>query len=600
MLARVKILFVMMFSLLGKTFNPEDLLDPAAIVLWLALIVFSLLFLTLCISWGIMSKRDSEYFREMSTEVNTVRIYRIESKKNLVTFFDLGSLSRQRKISLDDFYNSFPGNEPQRVKSWVEDMLAEKTTQDYLPTTVYFKKSKKKLSSFLHVRKAEPLLGVIHLESYLLPERKKKSTIGSYVSLSSESDFNEALRNYNGSTGTTFCYTLLPASKGGKRKEKIPAVVSFRLRMVLEPFIKGSMKLIQASEFEYLIANFEQWDSTEAIAFALSTISAINNDLINSKISRHPIEVRVGIVSNKDLLGDGDAIISSARRTARNAFDTASSIAFFKKGTEDYSQSEITQYRSEVDRIICERKIFYFFRPVYGVSRKRIVGFLGKAAPKSDCAFETIDELKNYAARAKDDKNLFAAIAKNLVNTFNAQRELKSQKLYFPSRPNELTLIPSFFKRLKGAKEANLVFIFKAEEVAHAIVSNGLDIILENIKAVKEAGYGVGYIFSGKTLGIEPQLLALGDAFFVDFAQNGDDTGLDASIRSQLHALVEKLLKYKKPIIGSNLANWNSLELVVGSGIDYISSDVFSPYTSALSPINEKNETRILSLKGTI
>lgn len=560
------------------------------------------LIITLIISWVLFSQNDARYYRGMSHEMNTIRIYRIESAKNKVISFDLANLSAQKKSTLSDFYNSFPGNEPKRVKSWVEDILAEKKASDYLQTSVYFHESKKRLNAFLHIRKCDTLHGVIHLESYLLPEKRNKASIGSVVRLSSEKDFSEALRNTSGGSGVTFCFSVMQSNGplALKRKEKISANVSFHFRMALESFIKGSMKLIQASENEFLIASFEQTDSAEAIAFALTAVHAIESELSSLNTNKHPLEVRVGIVQNKDLMGDGDAIISSARRTAKNAFETSSSAAFFKRGTEDYSVTEIKQYRSEVERIIYEKRILYSFRPVYSVSRKRIIGYLGKASPRSDCAFDSIEELKNYAIRAKDDKNLFAAIAKNLVGIFVSERELKSQKLYYPARASELSMIPSFFKRLRGSKDANLVFIINNDDMARETANVGLDQMLENVKGIKDAGYGLAYQVSGKNLNIEPRLLSEADGFFVDFSSNDDDVVLDTAIRSQLHALVEKLLKYRKPIIGSNLANWNALELVVGSGLEYISSDVFAPYSPALAPINDKNETRILALKGKI
>lgn len=555
--------------------------------------------IALVVSWILFRKSDGDYFRGMSPEVNTVRICRIESGKNRVTYFDLSDLSSQKQCTLKEFYGSFPGNEPERVKNWVEDILSDKKPSDYLQTSVYFHASKRRMNAFLHIRKSDPTRGLIHLETYLLPEKRSKASIGSTIRLSSERDFSESLRSFSGGNGVTFCFSVVQGGypKGTKRKDKLGQGISFRFRMALEPFVKGNMKLIQASENEFLIASFEQTDTAEAIAFALTAVHAIERELSPFKTNKHPLDVRVGIVQNKDLMGDGDAIISGARRTAKNAFDTASSIAFFKRGTEDYSVSQITQYRSEVERIIYEKRILYSFRPVYSISRKRVIGFLGKATPRSDCAFDSIDELKNYALRAKDDKNLFAAIAKNLVGTFVSERELKSQKLYFPARTSELPIIPSFFKRLRGSKDANLVFVLSNDEVASAVASMGFDAFLESVKAVKECDYGIAFLVRGKTLNIESRLLSEADSFFVDFSMS-EDTGIDTGIRSQLHALVEKLLKYRKPIIGSNLSNWNALELVVGSGIEYISSDVFAPYSPALTPVNEKNETRILALKG--
>ena len=87
--------------------------------------------------------------------------------------------------------------------------------------------------------------------------------------------------------------------------------------------------------------------------------------------------------------------------------------------------------------------------------------------------------------------------------------------------------------------------------------------------------------------------------FFVDFG-NGDTNAkrMDAAIRSQLHALVERLLKYKKIIVGINLEDWNAIELVVGSGIEYVASDVFGPYAPGFVPLKEKDELRLKEMKG--
>ena len=72
---------------------------------------------------------------------------------------------------------------------------------------------------------------------------------------------------------------------------------------------------------------------------------------------------------------------------------------------------------------------------------------------------------------------------------------------------------------------------------------------------------------------------------------------MDSRLRSQLHALVEKLLRYKRPIVAMGLLNWTALELVVGSGIDYISADCFAPYDQNLLPVNPKNINRIQNLR---
>lgn len=109
----------------------------------------------------------------------------------------------------------------------------------------------------------------------------------------------------------------------------------------------------------------------------------------------------------------------------------------------------------------------------------------------------------------------------------------------------------------------------------------------------------MGLIVQGQSINIDATILNTVDIFFVDFKNDDvDSKRMDMTIRSQLHALVEKLLKYSKIIVGINLPDWNAIELVVGSGIDYVSSSQFGPYQNGFLPLTEKNEIRLNDMKG--
>ena len=66
--------------------------------------------------------------------------------------------------------------------------------------------------------------------------------------------------------------------------------------------------------------------------------------------------------------------------------------------------------------------------------------------------------------------------------------------------------------------------------------------------------------------------------------------------RLSIHTLVEQLLKYKKPIIASDVEGWQSLELVVNSGIEYISSETISPSSPFILPLDKRKVERLKSL----
>jgi hypothetical protein len=93
------------------------------------------------------------------------------------------------------------------------------------------------------------------------------------------------------------------------------------------------------------------------------------------------------------------------------------------------------------------------------------MGFLARATPLNT-SFASIEELKNYAVRAKDDKNLFAAIAKNLIPRFVNERDNKTQKLFYPVRMARAFAPRALLLPLPRCQEANLVFLFSEEDIA--------------------------------------------------------------------------------------------------------------------------------------
>jgi hypothetical protein len=89
------------------------------------------------------------------------------------------------------------------------------------------------------------------------------------------------------------------------------------------------------------------------------------------------------------------------------------------------------------------------------------------------------------------------------------------------------------------------------------------------------------------------------DYFICSFAsESASANGPSTMLRSHLHSMVEKLLKYQKPIIASDFEGWPALELMVRSGMNYISSEAFAPYDTMMNPINPKTVKRVKDMKN--
>ena len=67
-------------------------------------------------------------------------------------------------------------------------------------------------------------------------------------------------------------------------------------------------------------------------------------------------------------------------------------------------------------------------------------------------------------------------------------------------------------------------------------------------------------------------------------------------IRLSLYALIESLLKYNRPIIATDLEGWQAVELIIKSGISYISSDVVAPSNDMLLPVDRKKMEKLVQM----
>ncbi len=573
---------------------------------WAGLFVFSTCLVLLFVIFAVIGSHfafslvsDNEYSLSVARETSSVRFFRLDLAHQEVTYFNLSSLRNVRHATVKDFIASFPSAGRERLGAWIDELASGRPTPDYLELDVYIgKRGKRQLvPSFLKMTDVDLPKGIIHLESYLLSALGPSSpTLG--FRLSTEDEFAEALKSNGPGRGFTFCFSFYPQkNRASKTKVRFSKELSSRFRGLVAPYVKGNQRLLPCSESEFVLANFDMAERSEAIDFALRARKGIETLLITTRKKKEPLfECRIGIVVNRDLAGDSDAIIAESRSSAELARANDVGFEFYSRERASLTrEDEVGIFKNEVERIIDSKKISIAYRPVYSVTRRFVYAYLSEAKPVNT-SFANIDELKNYARRAKDDKNLFAHVAKQTISRFVNERELKSQKLVFPVRYDELPLIQSFFPRYRTAKEANLSFLFKEDDCVQNIGPGRIDDFVLALTNLKERDFQIAFSLSGNGLLLDQKALALSDAFYVDFSSTGG-SHMDTRVRSQLHALVEKLLKFKKPIVASNLPTWTSLELVVGSGIDYISCDCFAGYDINLRPVNPKNIQRIQNLR---
>ena len=83
------------------------------------------------------------------------------------------------------------------------------------------------------------------------------------------------------------------------------------------------------------------------------------------------------------------------------------------------------------------------------------------------------------------------------------------------------------------------------------------------------------------------------DHFVVGSSFNQEFMRYPSKVRLSFQSTIEKLLRYKKPIIATNLIGWNTIELMIKLGIRYISSDDLANADEMILPIERKKLHKI-------
>ena len=559
---------------------------------YLAITILVVLAIILLASFAYARKRDEKYRLSLDEQSNSIRVFVIDLKKDMVKFFNVTTLHKVTEITIGQFYQHFPVSQQQRVINWINAISDPGTgAPDYLETDIQDNHSKKRYFSMLQVEHVDHEKGIIHILSYLMKDMVTSRSGQGRYGLSTVKELESAIAANGKKKGFSACYRFVYKKMSDKDKDIEPLIFN-QMKNAIFPFVTGRRYLLQCSGNDLLLSDLRLTEKAKILFLVRSGLNSINRYLALNGLTSI-LEVRVGIVEHVLFQGSSDSIIEAAKNTALLAYEDNDVVLFYETGRRAKSNALDSSYRTEVERIIEEKKIHYYFRPIYSVDKGRITGYFTKAVP-FDAYFDSIEELKDYAIRTEDDKSLFSTIAKDTIHLFLSGNPGENTKLFFPVRVQERSHLLTTFGRLTRAKAANMVFLFSESDVQDALASYDVDAVIEYMKLIRVKGYEVGLHINSDSLKLAPRLYAAFDYFAVGFAAKGrSSTDMDALVRSQLHSLAERLLKYNKPIIATDVEGWAAIELIVSSGLRYVSSETFAPYDLMMNPPSPKSLKRI-------
>lgn len=560
----------------------------AGLILFVAFIIFMVLYVS-------SKKREHKYDDALLDATSSVRVFVIDAKSNTVRFFNRSKLKTVHSVSIIGFYNQFVDKDRIKVVEWVQQLLdpENKTTNDFLEVSVIEKRrDNKKCFSILHAQKIDKKNQLIHVESYLLRLKDRRKVNLSRVSkFINRGKMDDIIKSSNGRKGVVLAINFYN-KQIEKRNTPVSRLIFAQIRNTLLNYITTSRPINEHSDHEIIIADMGLQTKSQTLNFIAIIKNEINRILsINSQID--DIGYSIGVADHKHFSKNPTELINTAVNLASIAMEDGMEILWYEPGKDLSRKESEDDYRSEIEKIIIDKKLRFEYRPIYNADSNRLLGYQAFITPK-DSIFDSIDELKDYSFRTGDDKELFSTIARNSISTFIQEKDGVNLRLFFPISYMERHYVNRTLANISKIKETHIVLQISEKDIED-LKDNELEEVIETLRSFKSKGYEVALYLNDRSLTSSPALYSLFDFFMVPYLPEEAENSQQRWLLS-LNGLVEKLLHYQEPIIAVDIPNWDSIELFLKLGLNILSSEVISPRSEMVLPIPQKSLTKIKHL----
>lgn len=566
---------------------------------FLAVFIISLVviaFLTfLFISIGISSRNLYKDYKEIKNSSLSTRVYIIDLKKNTVVYFEKNNLRHKKKINMDDFYLRFNSNDVAKVKNWIFDISLDfKSVDPYLEVDVLLNKGHTSYFSLLKLLKYDAIEGIIHAESFILkyisPNNFGKKRKGMPIGVLKRSEIEELVIKDKSTRGYTYAIRFFYKKQLVLSNDKIERYMMMTLKNVVYPFAanpKLPRQIMDDGLNEMLLFDLRIDNSEEALRLANSIARSIKK-CIGVNGFDGSVSFSIGVLENSLFYQDFDSMVTKAQESCMNGQHTSQEIVVYKKEANPFG--EIEKYRNEVEKLLKPGALRYLFRPIVDCDRKRVSGFF-EYVKAYDTPFSSYEEMSKYASRFNKNKELFAIIAKYVIPKFSSESQDRSARLFLSCSFMDIDYIVSVLSRIPEVDNVRLVLVFNEQEINEN--ASNLEALKNQLDSLREENFELAMLMKDNNLLLDSSVYKSFDYFVAGSSMIGEIKVNNRS-RLSIHSLIEQLLKYKKPIIATDLESWQSIELILKSGITRVSTEVVSPSNDMLLPIDKKKMDRLV------
>ena len=541
--------------------------------------------------FAISNHRDENHNKEIRDLSNSLRIFVIDVQNDTVRYFNSAHLRDRKTSSITAFYNQFSSKERENLINWIGHLLDNnEDTPKFLEVNVYIQASKQSATSILEVQKIDYQKQVIYLESHLLQTTFKAKHKGEKPDFSKKDYLYKRILMSNG-RGATFAFNFYNVLT---KTADISQLAYADIRDIMVGFSEEDIIVTEEKFGQSLISNFNVKGRSEMNEFIETVKSRINRFLLIKSYS-DVINYTIGVIENSENFRDADTLIKNVLMVSDLTKDSENQIAFFNDIKTLLIDDQGKQFRTDVQEVIEDNKLLYYFQPIYNIDRRRIIAYKSTVVPY-DSYFHEIDTLKNYAMRTEDDKELFSTITKNVISRFVQEKNDAHYLLFYPVSFNEINFVNKSLGHINGVSDANIVLVLKERDLSARPDEYEEEALINSIRNFKSKGYGVALEIDDDILTLSPNLYGAFDYFNLSVATHISKKNAGRNLPS-FQGLIEKLLHYEKPIVALDIQSWDIVELVYRLGVPNICSDAIALPAENILPLQKKITTKLGNLK---
>lgn len=551
------------------------------------------------VSFSVFNQIDINSKRSITRESNTIRIYIIDLKNNNVIYFNKSNIKEKNNITLSQFYLNFKEEDVDKLKNWIYSICIEnRTMNDFIEVDMVTQKGKNSYYSILKKIKFDSKVGLLHLESHLMKYISPNNAVikknhGVQVGHVDKGTIKELIEKQKNLTGYTFCTRFFYLSTQAAGLDKIERVTIATLKNVVYSFALYSTKprqIIDEPGNEIVLFDLSMTDKERA----LKLVANMTNELkktIGIKGYQRSIGFAIGVVENAQYYQDFGAIYKTVEQACIYAQQHNLSSYFYTRSNK-LILSETGKYSQEISRLLKPGVLKYTFKAIVNVAEGETIGYINNiSTPESP--FKNYNEMTKYSAKVHRNREFFAFCSKNVVSRYASEKRDDNARLFMQASLTDLDFIFETIIQIPQIKECPLTLTFLERDFDEENVD--MPTLHQLFDSLKREDIHSALILNDQNILLDPAIYSNFD-YFIIAGSMLKEIRKSKFTRLSIHTLVEQLLKYKKPIIATDVEGWQAIELIVNSGITLISSETISPENAMILPIDRRRVDKLKSL----